>query len=79
MRVPPDSLRAETLRGVALEFVTREGTDYGHSDWTMEEKVDQVLAQIASGEVVIFYDHVTETVNLVTNEQLVSMPRDDET
>ena len=49
MKIPPSMLSEQALRGIALEFVSREGTDYGHKDWDMETKVEQVLGQIARG------------------------------
>ena len=56
------------LRQIVLEFVSREGTDYGHSDWTLDQKADQVLAQITRGEVVVTYDDLLETCNLAKRE-----------
>ncbi len=66
MKIPADMLKPETLRAIVLEYVTREGTDYGHRDWDMEDKVVQVLGQIERGEVVILADHKTHSCNLVT-------------
>jgi len=66
MMIPAKMLQPETLRAIVMEFVSREGTDYGHRDWSMEDKIDQVLAQIERGEVVILADKKTHTCNLVT-------------
>ena len=65
MKIPPSLLSEQALRGIALEFVSREGTDYGHKDWDMETKVTQVLGQIARGDVVILADPDTGSCNLV--------------
>lgn len=65
VQVPKELLSEQALRGIALEFVSREGTDYGHSDWDMEAKIDQVLRQIDSGDVVIAFDDRTQTCNLI--------------
>lgn len=69
MKIPYDRLSPEILRAIALEYVSREGTDYGHEEWSMDEKVEQVLDQIRAGQVHVFYDEDSETCNLVTNEQ----------
>lgn len=69
MQIPPDMLSEQALRGIALEYVSREGTDYGHQNWDMETKVEQVLRQIDRGEVVIYYNEKTETCNLLTKRQ----------
>jgi|TARA_Y100000588_G_scaffold241083_1_gene254941 uncharacterized protein YheU (UPF0270 family) len=65
MKIPPSMLSEQALRGIALEFVSREGTDYGHKDWDMETKVEQVLGQIARGDVMILADPDTGSCNLV--------------
>ncbi len=63
--IPPDRLPAETLAAIIEEFVTREGTDYGHADVSLEEKCRAVRGQITRGEVQIRFDPKTESINLV--------------
>lgn len=70
IEVPLDRLSAEALRGIVEEVVTREGTDYGHAAPTLEEKVEQVLRQIRSGEAAIVFDPATETTTVVLREDL---------
>lgn len=62
--VPPDRLSPDALIGVVDAFVLQEGTDYGHDEHTLEEKRNDVLAQIRRGEVVIVFDPKTEAVTL---------------
>ena len=38
------------------EFVSREGTDYGHDLTNLPDKVRQVKAQLESGAAVVVYD-----------------------
>lgn len=52
----PDQLSAESLRGLVEEYVTREGTDYGPGNWTLDDKVAQVLRQLEQGEAQIVFD-----------------------
>lgn len=68
MKIPPDRLDPETLRAIALEFVSREGSEYGHQEWSMEQKVEQVIDQVRAGEVHVFYDENSKTCNLVTSK-----------
>jgi uncharacterized protein YheU (UPF0270 family) len=68
--VPHASLTAEALRGVIEDFITREGTDYGMHEASLEQKHEQVARQIEAGEVVIVFDVETESVNLMRREQL---------
>lgn len=61
-----DDLSPETLRGLVEEFVTRDGTDYGLVERSIEEKIAGVMAQLASGEALIVFDPETESANIVT-------------
>ena len=64
MQVPWQSLSQAALIGVIQEFVLREGTEYGASDVPLDQKVDQVMAQIKAGRVGIFYDPEADTTTL---------------
>jgi uncharacterized protein YheU (UPF0270 family) len=63
--VPWDQLDAETLRRVAEAFVTREGTDYGEVEETLEKKASQVIAQLRRGEAELRFDLDDETFDIV--------------
>ena len=65
VELSPDDLSPEALRGLVEEFVTRDGTDYGDVERSVDEKIAQVTAQLASGEVRIVFDLETETANIV--------------
>lgn len=58
-------LSDDALRGVVEAFVLREGTDYGDVALTLEQKVEQVLAQVRGGEAGIVFDPDTESVDIV--------------
>jgi hypothetical protein len=60
-----DQLSPGALRGLVEEYVTREGTDYGHSDWSLEEKVTQVFRQLERGEARIVFDLELESASIV--------------
>ena len=65
MEIPYKRLSPEILRGVIEQFVLREGTDYGHDEYSLEEKVRAVERQLERGVVQIVFDHETETCNIV--------------
>jgi uncharacterized zinc-type alcohol dehydrogenase-like protein len=50
VHIPHTSLKPEVLRAVIEEFVTREGTDYGDGDVTLDDKVKAVIAQLKAGQ-----------------------------
>ena len=70
MVVPYQSLDSDVLENIIEHFVLREGTDYGHQDYSLEQKVLAVRRQLERGEVVLTWDAELETVNLVTRNQL---------
>ena len=55
INIPVEALSADALLGVIDDYVNREGTDYGHRDFDLEQKRDAVRRQLASGRAV---DHV---------------------
>ncbi len=65
MNIPHEMLSPEVLRRVIEEFVTREGTEYGDHDVTLDDKVAQVMAQLKKGDAKIAYDDETNSVSLV--------------
>ena len=65
VEISPESLSPAALRGVVEEFVTREGTDYGHTERTLEGKVDDVMRQLERGEAKIVYDPELQSVTLI--------------
>ncbi len=64
MIIPPNMLEEATLKSLVEEFVTRNGTDNG-DDSSLQQRVNAVMNQLALKQVVIVYDDVTETANIV--------------
>jgi uncharacterized protein YheU (UPF0270 family) len=65
-----DQLSPAALRGLAEEFVTRDGTDYGSAERSLEEKVARLMGQLGSGEARIVFDPESETANVVLTREL---------
>ena len=63
-------LTPAALRGLVEEFVTREGTDYGCVEKTLEQKVGALMRQLERGEAVIVYDSESQTTSIVPKESL---------
>jgi uncharacterized protein len=70
MVIPYQSLDVAVLDNIIEHFVLREGTDYGHQDYAIEQKVAAVRRQLERGEIVLTWDDELETCNLVTRQQL---------
>jgi uncharacterized protein YheU (UPF0270 family) len=68
--IPHKQLAPEVLRAVIEDFVTREGTDYGPEEHSLEQKHDAVRKQLDGGEAFIVFDPEHETLTLLRREQL---------
>ena len=64
MLIPYTKLSEEALRAVIEEYITREGTEYGVTEYTFEQKIEQIHQQLLQGEIKINFDTKTETCNL---------------
>ena len=70
MLIPYTELSAETLQALIEDFVTRDGTDYGQNEMSMQDKAERLMALLKKGELVITYNPDTETCGLVLREDL---------
>ena len=65
-----DRLSPEALQGVIDEFVSRDGTDYGTTEASLEKKIEQVKRQLTSRHAVLVYDSETKTCNILSVDDL---------
>lgn len=68
MEIPHDQLPKDVLKAVIEDYVTREGTDYGHEDYSLENKIDQVMASLKEGKAVITFDTDSETCSILAKD-----------
>ena len=59
------TLSTQALRGLIEEFITRQGTDYGVREVSLDDKVTDVERQLKNGEARIVFDTVDECANIV--------------
>ena len=64
MNIPYQELAAETLTAIIEEFISREGTDYGSHEISLEQKVQQVINQLQSGKIVVTFDPESQSCDL---------------
>ena len=64
VEVPPSALSPGALVGLVEEFITREGTDYGPREYTLDEKRESVLRLLDEGEIALYFDTITQTATL---------------
>lgn len=70
MIIPYQEIEKETLHSLISEFVSRDGTDNGF-DQSLDSKIQQVIKQLESGEVVITFDFETESTNIVPKAEAI--------
>jgi hypothetical protein len=63
-------LSLEALQGLIEEFVTRDGTDYGEREASLQAKVAQVWRQLDLGVVVIVFNEPEGTCSIVAKDQV---------
>lgn len=63
--VPHTELSVEVLRGVVESVVLREGTEYGEREFSLEDKVAQLMQQLQAGAAQIVFDPTSQTVDIV--------------
>ncbi|TMP30948.1 hypothetical protein CWB99_05325 [Pseudoalteromonas rubra] len=73
MIIPYQQLDPTTLNNLIEHYVLREGTDYGDSEVSTERKVEQVHTQLKSGEALLVYSELHESVNIVSKAQFHAM------
>ena len=69
MIIPWQDLGSETLDNLIESFVLREGTDYGEHERSLQDKVADVKEQLKSGEAVLVWSELHETVNIMPRTQ----------
>lgn len=66
--VPVERLDAEVLAALLEEFASRDGTDYGAVECSLEKKTKQLLGKLQTSELHILYDADSEQWDLVDAE-----------
>jgi len=68
IQVPVAQLQPDTLQALLEEYASRDGTDYGEVELTLEQKVGNLRRQLQGGELRILYHLETEQWDLVRAE-----------
>ncbi len=66
--VPPDRIANDLLDALLESYISREGTDYGETELSLDDKLRVLKPQIKRGEVLIIYDESSESFNLLSRE-----------
>ena len=69
MIVPWQNINTDTLNHLLEEFASRDGTDYGAYETSLEDKVVQLKVQLQQNRIVVVYSELHESVNIVSADQ----------
>lgn len=67
MIIPWQTLDPNTLQNIIEYFVLREGTDYGQSEKSLAQKVDDVRCQLEQGTAILVWSELHETIDIQRN------------
>lgn len=73
VRIPLDRVEADILQAMLEDFASRDGTDYGLRELSLEEKVANLQAQLRDGELAVVYDLDSEEWDLLKREKLAEI------
>ncbi len=69
VEVPWTELPAATMRAVAEEFCTRDGTDYAEVELSLDERVALLMGQLESGSARLVFEATTQSLGIVRDER----------
>lgn len=64
MIIPWQNIEENTLINIVDSFILREGTDYGATELSLEQKRQRLLSSIKQGSVIIVWSELHETIDL---------------
>lgn len=68
--IPYQRLSQTALDGLVDEFILREGTDYGRTEYSLDEKREQIFKQMKAGFIQVVFNPTTETTSLLHKDQI---------
>lgn len=68
--VPFDSLAPDTLDAIIEDAVTRDGTDYGEWEASLEQKAEQLKAALRTGQAKIVFEQNSETLRILAADDV---------
>ena len=78
MIIPHQQLDKDTLYNLIESYVLREGTDYGEQEFSIESKVAQVNQQLKTGEAMVFFSELHESVTIISKSEFKALQSEDQ-
>ncbi len=65
IEIPHRRLPGDVLRALLEDYASRDGTDYGEVEHSLDDKVGELKRQVDRGELLVLYDADSEQWDLV--------------
>ena len=69
LEIPIDRLAVDVLDALLAEFASRDGTDYGEVETTLEARVLQLRGQLERGDLTLLYDSDNQEWDLLPKDR----------
>lgn len=76
IHVPLARLDVAVLQALLEDFASRDGTDYGERELTLEEKAGNLRRQLDAGDICLLYHGPSEQWDLVDRDQAAELLTD---
>lgn len=70
VEVPWQQIETTTLKRMLEEFISREGTDYGQTEYSLEDKIARLMKQLEKGKAAIVFESESETFTLISKDRM---------
>jgi uncharacterized protein YheU (UPF0270 family) len=67
--VPTRRIEAQSLQALLEEFASRDGTDYGERELSLQQKTRELQQQLERGELILLYEAECEQWDLLPRQQ----------
>jgi len=64
MNIPWHSLDSVTLNNILIDVATRDGTDYGNIELSLEQKVQKLKELLQIGQINLIWDEQSQSINI---------------
>lgn len=68
VEIPLERIAPEILQALLADFVSREWSELSDAGFTQEQKIEQVLQQLKSGQARILFDLTSGSWNIVPTQ-----------
>lgn len=68
VHVPLDRVPASSLQALLEEYASRDGTDYGMQEISLEQKVQELKSGLSRGVMVLVFDTSSEALDILSAE-----------